>query len=116
MNYLDTAINQNTLVDLLSYRANHQGDHIAYTFLLDGESRTDSLNYRELHRKAMAIAGQLQSVCQPGDRALLLHPPSLDYIAAFFGCLYAGVVAVPAYPPRPKRPMVRLQTIIQNLM
>ena len=114
MNYLDTAVNQNTLVDLLSYRANHQGDHIAYTFLLDGESRTDSLNYRELHRKAMAIAGQLQSVCQPGDRALLLHPPSLDYIAAFFGCLYAGVVAVPAYPPRPKRPMVRLQTIIQN--
>ena len=114
MNYLDTALNQNTLVDLLSHRANYQGSHIAYTFLLDGESRTDSLNYRELHQKAMAIAGQLQSVCQPGDRALLLHPPSLDYIAAFFGCLYAGVVAVPAYPPRPKRPMVRLQAIIQN--
>ena len=39
----------------------------------------------------------------PGDRVLLLVPPGLDYVAAFFGCLYAGAVAVPAYPPNPRR-------------
>ena len=52
---------------------------------------------------------------RPGDRALLLYPPGLDFIAAFFGCLYAGVVAVPAYPPRPNdRSQSRLRAIAHD--
>ena len=47
-----------------------------------------------------------------GGRALLLYPPGLEFIAAFFGCLYAGVVAVPAYLPRLNRPMTRLRSIV----
>ena len=49
--------------------------------------------------RSRTIAAWLQSRCRPGDRALLLYPPGLDFVAAFFGCLYAGVLAVPAYPP-----------------
>src|SRR5581483_6689668 len=57
----------------------------------------------DLHRRARAVAASLQSRWSPGDRALLLYPPGLDFIEAFFGCLYAGIVAIPAYPPDPMR-------------
>src|SRR3954471_2135476 len=92
-----------TLVDLLRWRALHQFDRRAYTFLVDGETDEIGLTYGELDRQARAIAAMLQRVAAPGDRALLLYPPGPEYIAAFFGCLYAGVVAVPAYPPNPAR-------------
>ena len=103
-----------TFVDLLRYRAVHQPEQIAYTFLVDGETEAVSLTYQELDGKARAIAVHLQSFCPVGERALLLYPPGLEYIAAFFGCLYAGVVAVPAYPPRPNRSMYRLQGILAD--
>ena len=61
-----------------------------------------------------AIAAYLQSVCSPQDRVLLLFPAGLDYITAFFGCLYAGVIAIPAYPPRPNRSLNRIHNILQN--
>jgi acyl-CoA synthetase (AMP-forming)/AMP-acid ligase II len=61
------------------------------------------LTYGALDRQARAIAATLQTFRATGERALLLYPPGLAYIAAFFGCLYAGVVAVPAYPPLPAR-------------
>ena len=103
-----------TFVDFLRYRAVHQPEQTAYTFLVDGETEAVSLTYQELERKARAIAVHLQSFCPVGERALLLYPPGLEYIAAFFGCLYAGVVAVPAYPPRPNRSMYRLRGIIAD--
>jgi acyl-CoA synthetase (AMP-forming)/AMP-acid ligase II len=89
-----------TLVDALGKRARHQPDKKAYTFLKDGEIEADTLNYQKLERLARAIAAKLQSFNARGQRALLLYPPGLEFIAAFFGCLYAGVIAVPAYPPR----------------
>ena len=56
-----------------------------------------------MDRRARSIAALLQSSAKAGDRALLLIPPGLDFIAAFFGCLYAKIMAVPAYPPHPSR-------------
>ncbi|RMF23370.1 MAG: fatty acyl-AMP ligase, partial [Cyanobacteria bacterium J083] len=56
----------------------------------------------------------IQSACPPQSRVLLLYPPGLEYISAFFGCLYAGVIAIPAYPPRPNRSLLRIQSIIQD--
>src|SRR6185295_3163366 len=53
----------------------------------------------------------LQGLVSPGARALLLYPPGMECIAAFFGCLYAGVVAVSVYPPRLKRADPRIQAI-----
>ncbi len=99
----DLTADPSTLVDLLRWRALHQPDDRAYTFLLDGETTEDHLTYGELDQQARAIATLLQNSGATGERALLLHPPGLDYIAAFFGCLYAGVVAVPAYPPQSTR-------------
>jgi acyl-CoA synthetase (AMP-forming)/AMP-acid ligase II len=100
-----------SLVDLLRTRAESTPERLAYTFLLDGETKAASLTYRELDRRAQAVAVGLRNVAEPGDRALLLFPPGLDYIAGFLGCLYAGVVAVPVYPPRLNRPDPRLEVI-----
>jgi acyl-CoA synthetase (AMP-forming)/AMP-acid ligase II len=100
-----------TLVDALGKRARHQPDKKAYTFLKDGEIETDTLNYQELERLARAIAAKLQSFNAIGQRALLLYQPGLEFIAAFFGCLYAGVIAVPVYPPRANQLMSRLLAI-----
>ncbi len=103
-----------TLVDLLRNRAIENPTQIGYRFLVDGETETVSLTYQELEQRSQAIAAHLQSVCPPGERALLLYQPGLEYISAFFGCLYAGVVAVPAYPPRQNRSLARIQTIITD--
>ncbi|KAB8320091.1 hybrid non-ribosomal peptide synthetase/type I polyketide synthase [Tolypothrix campylonemoides VB511288] len=103
-----------TLVDLLRYRSVHQPNKLAFTFLHDGEAESDSLTYQQLDSKARAIAAKLQSLVSVGERALLLYPPGLEFIAAFFGCLYAGVVPVPAYPPRRNQKMTRLQAIVSD--
>ncbi|ARA93389.1 hypothetical protein AWN76_009625 [Rhodothermaceae bacterium RA] len=107
-----------TLIDLLRHRAHHEPDRLAYTFLPDGEvgagDTAVSLTYGELDRQARAIAARLQAVEAAGERALLLYPSGLEYIAAFFGCLYAGVTAVPAYPPRKNRSLDRIDGIVSD--
>ncbi len=114
MTGLEDPFNPQTLVELLIYRGIHQADQTAYRFLVDGETETVSLTYSTLDQQSKAIAAQLQSYCSPGDRALLLYQPGLAYLSAFFGCLYAGVIAVPAYPPRPNRSLSRLQGMLEN--
>lgn len=107
----------NTLNEFIRHRAAVQGDRIAYTFLRDGETEEINLSYRELDLQARAIAAQLQQLNQPGRNALLVYPPGLDFITAFCGCLYAGVVAAPAYPPEPvrmDRTLPRLYAIAQD--
>ena len=103
-----------TLVDLAQHRARHQADQTGYLFLADGESEELHLTYGELDRQARAIAAWLQSQGLAGQRALLLYPAGLEFIASFFGCLYAGVVAVPAYPPRMNRSLDRIHAIAQD--
>lgn len=114
MTLRDFAQHGTTIVEVLRYRASHQPEQVAYTFLVDGEAETRHLTYQQLDQQAKAIAADLQSRFSPGERALLLYPPGLDYIAAFFACLYAGIIAVPAYPPRPRRSLARLQRIYAN--
>src|SRR4051794_21637736 len=99
-----------SMIEVLAARAAEQGDDVAYMFLddRDGESQ---ITFGELDRRARLIAARLQLELKPGDRALLVYPAGLEFISAFFGCLYAGVVAVPATYPKPKRPMPRLQRI-----
>ncbi|HEX7449431.1 MAG TPA: aminotransferase class I/II-fold pyridoxal phosphate-dependent enzyme [Pirellulales bacterium] len=103
-----------TLVELLRHRARCQPDQTAFTFLVDGESQEVTINHAELDRQARAIAAWLQSLGLAGQRALLLYPAGLEFIAGFFGCLYAGVVAVPAYPPRLNRKLDRIQSIAHD--
>src|SRR5438128_1492489 len=100
-----------TLVELLRSRAQRQPERTAYTFIAAGGSDEVSLTYAELDQQARALGAWLQSRCAICERALLVFPSGLQYVAAFFGCLYAGVVAVPAYPPRLNRHLTRLQAI-----
>ncbi|MEK6223166.1 MAG: AMP-binding protein, partial [Chloroflexota bacterium] len=106
--------NSLTLVDLLRERANGQEERLAYIFLEDGEDNETRITFQELDHQARRIAAWLQNKKLKGERALLLYPPGLDYIATFFGCLYAGVIAVPAYPPRLNRPVPRLRAIAND--
>jgi acyl-CoA synthetase (AMP-forming)/AMP-acid ligase II len=107
-----------SLVAMLRHRALHQGNRRAYTFLVDGETENAALTYGQLDCGARAIAAALtdRGAC-PGDRAILLYPPGLDFITAFFGAIYAGVMAVPCYPPHRShlaRSLPRLTAIIAN--
>ncbi len=103
-----------TVVDILRYRSLKTPHLQAFIFLEDGETQESTLTYYELDRRSRAIATQLQTEGLSGERALLLYPPGLDYLSAFFGCLYAGVVAVPAYPPRNERKTDRILAISTN--
>ena len=98
-----------TLVELLQERAQTEPERLAYRFL-SGDAESKQISYGELNQRAQAIAAILQDRGARGERALLLYPPGFDYIAAFFGCLYAEVIAVPVYSPRANR-TERLQLI-----
>ncbi len=103
-----------TITEMTKWRALHQPDQIAYTFLtyLNGEIPAESnLTYEEVDLKARNIAAVLQKLEAKGERALLIYPPGLDHLIAFFGCLYAGVIAVPTYPPVEARLTARFEKI-----
>lgn len=102
-----------TLIDVLALRAVHQSNKEAFTFLPE-TGQEASLTYGELDRRARLVASWLQRHMQVGDRALLLYPPGLEYIVTLFGCLYAGVIAVPAYPPRMRNKTERIQRIASD--
>jgi len=106
-----------SLVDLLDHRALQQPENRAYTFLIDGEVEGAHLTYGELDRRARAIAAVLQQRVERGSRAMLVYPADLEFIVAFFGCLYAGVIAVPTYPPqtRTKRSLAKLRSIMNDV-
>jgi amino acid adenylation domain-containing protein len=89
-----------SLDQLLRQRAERQPERVAFTYLTDGESHTTSQSYGEIDRRARAIAVTLRQHVGAGDRALIAYDSGLDFISAFFGCLYAGVIAVPVAPPR----------------
>src|SRR5262249_13177345 len=106
-----------TLVDVLRHWADLRPDERVFTFLVDGETHEATLTFAELDLRARAIATTLENLALRGRRALLLYAPGLEYIAAFFGCLYAGVVAVPVYPPdsaRLRRTLTRLHAIAKD--
>ena len=86
----------NNLVETLQYRAEHTPDNISYSFLTDGESIGQQFTYGQLEMQARTIGATLQQLTQKGDRALMLYPSGLDFVAAFMGCQFSGVVAVPA--------------------
>lgn len=97
-----------TYVDVLEYRAATAPGFTIFRFLQGDGSEAASVTYAELRARGRAIAAGLREHVVPGDRVVVLVPPGLDYIAAFFGCLYAGAVAVPAYPPNPRRADTRV--------
>ncbi|MDJ0843725.1 fatty acyl-AMP ligase [Crocosphaera sp.] len=104
----------NNLVRILERQATEQPSKIAYTFLDRGETEQCALTYEELDKKARELAAILQESKLQGERALLMYSPGIDFIIAFFACLYAGVIAVPIYPPRRNQSLDRLKAIIDD--
>lgn len=103
-----------TLSELLDYRAERQGDDVVFRFVSGDGTEEGSLTFHELRARAHGIAAGIRAHADAGDRVVLLVPPGLDYVASFFGCLYAGTVAVPAYPPNPRRADPRVHRIIAD--
>lgn len=102
------------LSGLLSEKAALYPDFPIYNYLADGESDLKVLTYSDFEAKSKAVAASLQALGLEGQRVLLLFPQGLDYLIALFGCLYARVIAVPAYPPRNNRNLQRLEAIISD--
>lgn len=106
-----------TLVDLLRQRAIQQPENLIYSFLTDGEIAKEQVTHADLDRQARNIGTMLQASIAPGERALLIYPSGLEFIAAFFGCLYSGIIAVPVYPPtagRSDRTLSKFRAVAKN--
>lgn len=104
-----------TWVEVLRKRAVGQPAECAFTFLENGEEESVSISFDELERFARANAVRVRQHVAVGEPVLLLFPSGLDFIAAFFGCLYAGVIPVPAFPPRNRsRSTDRLDSVVTD--
>ncbi|MDA7952114.1 MAG: aminotransferase class I/II-fold pyridoxal phosphate-dependent enzyme [Pirellulaceae bacterium] len=103
-----------TFLDRLEYWCTQQPNEKVFSYLEDGEDQEISLTYAELATEAKIVAAKLQELGMAGERALLLYAPGLDFVKAFFGCLYAGVIAVPAYPPKRNRNAHRIRAIAED--
>jgi acyl-CoA synthetase (AMP-forming)/AMP-acid ligase II len=100
------------LIHLLRRRVQEHREKTVFTYLKDGESQETRLTYCELERRALAIAAYLQSHLAPGERVLLLFPPGIEFPTGFFGCLCAGMVAVPTYLPYSNRFLASLDATV----
>ncbi|MET8976752.1 AMP-binding protein [Streptomyces sp. NPDC004539] len=98
----------------LTHWARERPDTTAYTFIGAGLAVEHTVTYRELETSALRIAAHLRAAARPGDRVLLLFPPGIDYLAAFLGCLCAGVTAVPLYAPRPGARLDRVEAVVRD--
>jgi acyl transferase domain-containing protein/acyl-CoA synthetase (AMP-forming)/AMP-acid ligase II/acyl carrier protein len=110
-------IEAQSFVDVLRYRAETTPERTAYTFLEDGEERAVTIDHAALDRRVRAIAAMLVDRGAAGERVLLLLPQGLDFLIAFFGCLYAGALAVPLAPislSRSRRSLPRLRSVARS--
>src|SRR5580693_5647399 len=105
-----------TLLDVTRQRAERYRDKVAFDYCHYSPSGEEHsrLTYHELDIKARAIASTLQRQGAGGERVLVLCPSGLDFIAGFFGCIYAGAVAVPVHPPVRNRVFGRVASIVAD--
>lgn len=112
---LHTDSAQPSLVSVLRERAALHPDAPACTYLGDNGQVKDSVSYAELDAQARAIAARLQGLGAAGECAILLYPPGLEFLSAFFGCLYSGVIAVPLPVPRVSASLRQFSGIVGDL-
>lgn len=103
-----------TMLELVQDRASILADKPLYTFLRDNLDEAGVMSFDGLQARAMSLAAELQQLAAPGERVLLLFPAGLAYIEAFFACLYAGLVAVPAYAIQSPKDHDRLNSIVRD--
>ncbi|UAN29283.1 fatty acyl-AMP ligase [Serratia ureilytica] len=104
-----------SIADICHWRGLNQPDAIAYRFLHNGLDEYEVLTYGGLLQRIQTVSTSFTvAAATPADRALLLFPSGLDYIASFYACLYSGVIAVPAYPMLSHADSLRLRVIIND--
>lgn len=103
-----------SVIALLQGQAAAQPEHTAFVFLEDGEAEGGRISYRELDLRARQLAAQLLELGQKGERVVIMYPSGIEYLVAFFGCLYAGLVAVPVALPRRNRSVERLRGVVAD--
>ncbi|MFT5719253.1 MAG: acyl-CoA synthetase (AMP-forming)/AMP-acid ligase II, partial [Oleiphilaceae bacterium] len=104
----------NSYVDLYRHRAEKQANELAYVFLENGEDQENKITFGDLHRQALIVAASIREFALAGERVLLVYQPGTDFIITFTACVYAGVVAVPVYPPQSQKDWPRFVKIIRN--
>ncbi len=105
-------LKDHTIISLILEYGKKYPDKIIHTFL--SSDKKDTHTYSQLISNAKTIASHLLTHSDPGSTALILLPPGLKYICAFLGCLFAGIIAVPAYPPRSARHLIRLNALVKD--
>ncbi len=103
-----------SLVEVFRSWAEAEPTRPAYAYLADGEVEGDTLTWSELDRAARSVGARLAAAGLSGERVLLLHPPGLDFVVGFLGCLMAGGVAVPVQPPGSRRHVGRLAGVVAD--
>lgn len=101
-----------SIVSSLDKAAADFPERIACSFFDDKQEV--GLSYNELNLRAKTIAARIQEFAKPGERVILIYPPGIEFISAFFACLYAGVIAIPVYPPKNEELVLNLQKIIEK--
>jgi acyl carrier protein len=103
-----------SIANQLKWRATHLPDRLALCYLADGENETQRLTYKQLDADANKIAAKLQSLNLRNKHVLMLYSSGLEFVKAFFGCLYAGVIAVPTYVPKSKLILKKIEGIQED--
>ncbi len=101
-------------VEILQRHALEWPDRLSHMLLGTTEEENQSLTYRQLDAQARRMAAYLQSVAEPGQRALLVYPTSLEFVIAMYACMYAGVIPIPTNPPGLNRSAQRLDAIVRD--
>ena len=103
-----------TLPELLAAQARAHPDHMVFAHLDQGETPGESFTNAGLQARALAIAAALQRRLVPGDRVMLVFPNEPDFIAVAMGCILAGVIVIPAAPPRNARTFAKLLNLAET--
>ncbi|WP_454908983.1 fatty acyl-AMP ligase [Variovorax gossypii] len=112
----DSGNGYRSICDYVGLRGVTERNLVAYTFLHDPDDKSSyqRITYGELLDRVISFSARLQQVAAPGERAILLYPPGIDYIVAFYSCLWAGLAAVPAYPVKNNQHRDRLRAVIAD--
>lgn len=109
-----TSYPASNLVSVLQQNAEKYPEKIVYIFLEDGENEKEKISCSEIVERSKSIAAYLQKSGEKGDRVLLLFPTGIAFILSLYGCFFAGMIGVPAYPPKRNKPNERFTAILQN--
>ncbi len=103
-----------SVIDVVQHRADVSSEAAGFIYLDDQLEKKESINFVELDHRARALAAVFQQTIPAGERVILIFPPGVEFIVGFVACLYAGVLAVPVYPPQSPKEFTRLLATIKN--